>query len=76
MTTRLRYQFLTFNGILLVSYYEPYAPYNQEKFKDLWHIPGREIMSTDALITLAEKRQVPLNHTAYSEGTTTTTRLA
>ena len=75
MRTLTRDQYLMFNGIKLISVYSDEFPYNRERCRDLWYIPGREIMGTDALIDLAIARKVPLNRTVYSDGIATTTRL-
>ncbi len=75
MKTLIRDQYLSFNGIKLVSVYSDDFPYNRERCKDMWHVPGRTIMDTAALLDLAIQRKVSLNRTEFSDGIATTTRL-
>ena len=66
---------LYFGSIKLVPVAAPYFPYNLDRYKDHWHIPGRTIMSTDALVTLANKRGVAVSIVEQRGPSTETTRL-
>ncbi len=67
---------LVFDNIKLVPVFVEYThPYNQEKYRDMWHVPGRTIMSTDALVTLANKKRVAVSIVEQEGITTSTTRL-
>lgn len=75
MKTLVRDQYLMFDGIKLVSVFSAEAPFDQEFLKDVWHVPGNQIMGTEVLITLANERGVPLSRTTYDEGIATTVLL-
>lgn len=75
MKTLVRDQYLTFNGIKLISVYSDEFPFDREALKEEWYIPGRQIMRTCTLIDLAHKRGVSLSRTTYDEGIATTVLL-
>jgi hypothetical protein len=62
-TSHLQYsdRRLIYGNIQLVSVYADYYPYNQERYEDMWHVPGRTIMSTDALVTLATRKGIAVS---------------
>lgn len=43
--------------------------------KDMWHVPGRTMMSTDALVTLANTKKVAISIVEQEGIVTSTTRL-
>ena len=40
---------------------DTHRPWHTEEYKDMWHIPGRTIMSTDALVTLATRKGIAVS---------------
>lgn len=66
---------LVFDNIKLVPVLTNYYPFDQEKYRDMWHVPGRTIMSTDALVTLANKKKVAVSIVEQEGIVTSTTRL-
>jgi hypothetical protein len=66
---------LYYGPIKLVPFFADYYPYNQERYKDMWHVPGRTIMSTDALVTLATIKKVTISIVEQEGVSTSTTRL-
>ena len=66
---------LYYGPLKLVPVFADYYPYNQEKYEDMWHVPGRTIMSTDALVTLATRRKVAVSIVEQEGISTSTTRL-
>ncbi len=67
---------LYYDGIKLVSVYRPDVyPYTKDKYRDMWHVPGRTIMSTDALVTLATRRGFAIAIVEQEGIHTQTTRL-
>lgn len=66
---------LMFDNIKLVPVSTNYYPFDQEKYRDMWHVPGRTIMSTDALVTLANKKKVAVSIVEQEGIVTSTTRL-
>lgn len=66
---------LIFDNIKLVPVSTNYYPFDQEKYRDMWHVPGRTIMSTDALVTLANKKRVAVSIVEQEGIVTSTTRL-
>ena len=66
---------LYFDNLKLVPVSTNYYPFDQEKYRDMWHVPGRTIMSTDALVTLANKKRVAISIVEQEGVSTSTTRL-
>ena len=66
---------LNYGSIKLVPVAADYYPYDQERYKDMWHIPGRQYMSTEALVILATKRGITVTMSEYVGVNTQTTRL-
>ena len=51
------YRRLIFGDITLVPFADrDWYPYNLPRYAEMWHVPGRLTMSTDALVSLATKR--------------------
>jgi len=66
---------LIFDNIKLVPVSTNYYPFDQEKYRDMWHVPGRTIMGTDALVTLANTKKVAISIVEQEGIVTSTTRL-
>ena len=66
---------LYYGSIELVPVHADYYPFDQEKYRDMWHVPGRTIMSTDALVTLATRKGVAVSIVEQEGISTSTTRL-
>ena len=67
---------LVFDNIKLVPVAaDAHRPWHTEEYKDMWHVPGRTIMSTDALVTLANKKRVTISIVEQEGIATSTTRL-
>jgi hypothetical protein len=64
-----------YGPIKLVPVFADFYPYNQERYEDMWHVPGRTIMSTDALVTMATRRKVAVSIVEQEGVSTSTTRL-
>lgn len=75
MKTIVRDQYLTFDGVKLISVYSDEFPFDQERCKEMWYIPGRRIMATGELIGLAVVLKVSLNRTTCDKGVVTTTNI-
>lgn len=41
-------------------------PYTQEFYKDMWHVPGRKIESTETLVNRATKKGITVTITEHS----------
>lgn len=66
---------LYFGNIKLVPYFQDYYPFDRIEYRDMWHVPGRRVMSTDALVTRATKLGITVTLTEYQGVATQTTRL-
>lgn len=66
---------LYYGAIKLVPVFTDYYPLDQEKYRDMWHVPGRTIMSTQALVTLATRKKVAISIVEQEGVSTSTTRL-
>ena len=78
MTTNVHFysnRHLIYGNIKLVPVYAPYYPYDQPRYADMWHVPGRTIMSTDALVILATRKGIAVSVVEQSGISTQTTRL-
>ena len=64
-----------YGSIKLVPVAADWYPYNRSEYADKWYVPGRIIMSTDALVTMATERGVTITITEYKGVSTHTTRL-
>ena len=65
---------LYYDGIKLVPVAADYYPYDQERYRDMWYVPGRTIMSTDALVALATERGVTVMMSEFEGVSVQTTR--
>ncbi len=72
----MRYRRLNYGSITLVPVCdrEEY-PYSAEWNRDMWHIPGRKYMSTDALVKLATKKGITVSIVEHSGVNVELTRL-
>ena len=66
---------LNYDGIKLVPVATDWYPFNQPQYADKWHVPGRVIMSTSELVSLATSRGIVVTLTEYEGVATHTTRL-
>ena len=66
---------LYYDNMKLVPVQTDWYPFDQEKYRDMWHIPGRTIMSTEALVTLATRRGIAVSIVEQEGIQTQTTRL-
>lgn len=51
-------RYLNYGGIRLICAFRAEFPHNCLENRDRWHIPGRTIRSTDALVRLANKKGI------------------
>lgn len=72
----LNYRRLVYDGIPLVPVADrDYYPYDLPRNADKWHVPGRLIMSTDALLQLADRLAVSVKLVEHDGEGIQTTRL-
>ncbi len=66
----LSYRRLHFGDIQLVPVADrDWFPYDAEWNEDKWHVPGRKIMSTEALVKLATKQGVTVTLVEHAGST-------
>ena len=67
---------LNYDGIELLPAYDPKTyPYSDESYRDKWHVPGRKIESTAALVNRATRKGITVSITEHSGLWAETTRL-
>jgi hypothetical protein len=72
----MRFRRLNFGSITLVPVYDrDEYPYSAEWNRDMWHVPGRKYLSTDALVKLATEQGITVSLTESNGTTVETTRL-
>lgn len=72
----IRYRRLIYDGIKLVPAYDPASRlYSDESYRDKWHVPGRKIESTAALVSRATRKGIAVSITEHSGLWAETTRL-
>lgn len=63
----IRYRRLNYGSIELVSAYDPTMyPYNHENYRDMWHVPGMEVESTEVLVRRATRKGITVSITEHS----------
>lgn len=71
-----RYRRLYYGDITLVPVYDrEEPPYNAKCNRDMWHVPGRSIRSTDALVKLATEKGITVSVVECVGANVETTRL-
>lgn len=71
-----RYRRLHYGSIELVPVADRDSyPYNLERYRNAWHVPGRTIMSTDALVQMAARKGIVVKLSEHSGVDITLTRL-
>ena len=53
-----QYRSLYYGEIRLVPVQTGVYPYLSDAYKDSWHVPGRQIATTEALVKLADKHGI------------------
>lgn len=72
----IRFRRLVYGDIKLVPAYDPSRhPFDQEVYRDKWHVPGRKIESTEALVRRATCRSIPVTLVEHSGVNVEMTRL-
>lgn len=72
----IQYRRLIYDGIKLLPAYDPTTRlYSDKSYRDKWHVPGRKIESTAALVDRATRRGLTVSITEHSGLWAETTRL-
>lgn len=72
----IQYRRLIYDGIKLLPAYDPKMwPYSDESYRDKWHVPGRKIESTAALVSRATRKGITISIIEHSGLWAETTRL-